>query len=68
MSKLYSIWRESLLGVCGTEQHKSQWEIQQREDEITELQHALSDMQVITAAYMYVYCWQINSTLLFTCI
>eukprot|EP00731_Ephydatia_muelleri_P001126 Em0001g1126a len=32
---------------CAYEQvHKSQWEIQQREDEITELQHALSDMQV----------------------
>lgn len=32
---------------CAYEQvHKSQWEIQQREDEIAELQHALSDMQV----------------------
>ncbi|XP_070558268.1 coiled-coil domain-containing protein 77-like [Ptychodera flava] len=28
------------------QQHKSQWEIRQREEEITELQKALSDMQV----------------------
>lgn len=27
-------------------QHKNQWEIRQREDEISELQKALSDMQV----------------------
>lgn len=30
-------------------QHKSQWEIRQREEEIAELQKALSDMQVL--------CW-----------
>jgi len=31
---------------CRCDQHKTTWELQQREDEIAELQKALSDMQV----------------------
>lgn len=33
-------------------QHKSEWEIRQREEEIAELQKALSDMQVNMYMYM----------------
>lgn len=32
--------------VCVCLQHKLQWEVRQREEEIAELQKALSDMQV----------------------
>lgn len=32
--------------VCVVVQHKLQWEVRQREEEIAELQNALSDMQV----------------------
>jgi len=38
-------------------QHKGQWEIQQREEEIAELQKALSDMQVCCfTVYMHNHC------------
>lgn len=34
-------------------QHKNHWEIRQREEEIAELQKALSDMQVIVAFELF---------------
>ena len=42
------------------EQHKIQWETRQREEEIVELQKALSDMQVGWCTYSYCAVWKVT--------
>lgn len=47
--KIYIYIYYTYFDKCGNNvylQHKMQWELRQREEEITELQKALSDMQI----------------------
>lgn len=46
LSTLYCWFLHMHIMPCVFVQHKLQWEVRQREEEIAELQNALSDMQV----------------------